>query len=156
MARKISKRYPLRNAYETCLACKKVDIKAIKRLTLEELDAARSICANCVSETAGIYKTDAIATAFEAEIKYKKEVGILHEIIASQQAKIRELKEKNDKSKWYRRGKGATYFKRYSESIKNLQSEGKTQKQISEILGISISSVNKICKELKNYSSYPK
>ena len=75
-----------------------------------------------------------------------------------QEAKIADLQYKNallalelqDKPRFapYRGGKGETYFKRYGATVANLRAEGKTQKQISEILGISISSVNKICKKL--------
>jgi len=148
MARKIESTQPLRSAYDFCLACPKgVDIKGVKDLSLPELNKARTTCANCRGKDEGIYKTDAIATAIEAQTKVKE-----------LEAKIADLQYKNallalelqDKPRFapYRGGKGETYFKRYGATIANLRAEGKTQKQISEILGISISSVNKICKKL--------
>jgi len=105
-------------------------------MSLPELNEARTNCANCRGKDEGIYKTDAIATAIEAQIKVKE-----------LEAKILELQDK-PKFTPYRGGKGETYFKRYGATVANLRAEGKTQKQISEILGISISSVNKICKKL--------
>jgi DNA-binding NarL/FixJ family response regulator len=141
MARKISSDQPLRSAYDFCLACPKgVDIKGVKDMSLSELNEARTNCANCRGRDDGIYKLDAIATAIEAQIKVK-ELQYMNALLAL------ELQEK-PKFKPYRGGKGSTYFKRYGAIIANLRAEGKTQKQISEILGISISSVNKICKKL--------
>ena len=137
MARKIESTQPLRSAYDFCLACPKgVDILKVKSMSLPELNEARTKCANCRGKDEGIYKTDAIATAIEAQIKVKE-----------LEAKILELQDK-PKFTPYRGGKGETYFKRYSETIAKLRAEGKTQKQVSEILGISIASVNKICKKL--------
>jgi len=137
MARKIESTQPLRSAYDFCLACPKgVDILKVKSMSLPELNEARTNCANCRGKDEGIYKTDAIATAIEAQIKVKE-----------LEAKILELQDK-PKFTPYRGGKGETYFKRYGATVANLRAEGKTQKQISEILGISISSVNKICKKL--------
>ena len=148
MARKIESTQPLRSAYDYCLNCPKgVDILKVKSMSLPELNEARTKCANCISRDDGIYKLDAIATAIEAQGKVKQ-----------LEAKIADLQYKNallalelqDKPRFapYRGGKGETYFKRYGAIIANLRAEGKTQKQISEILGISISSVNKICKKL--------
>lgn len=148
MARKISSDQPLRSAYDFCLDCPKgVDIKGIKDLSLPELNEARTKCANCRGKDDGIYKLDAISTAIEAQGKVKQ-----------LEAKIADLQYKNallalelqDKPRFapYRGGKGETYFKRYGATVANLRAEGKTQKQISEILGISIASVNKICKKL--------
>ena len=148
MARKIESTQPLRSAYDFCLDCPKgVDIQGVKDMSLTELNAARTKCANCRGKDDGIYKLDAIATAIEAQGKVKQ-----------LEAKIADLQYKNallalelqDKPRFapYRGGKGETYFKRYGATVANLRAEGKTQKQISEILGISIASVNKICKKL--------
>lgn len=135
MARKIESTQPLRSAYDFCLACPKgVDILKVKSMSLPELNEARTKCANCRSSGEGIYKTDAIATAIEAQTKVKE-----------LEAEIADLKSK---FKPYRGGKGSTYIKRYGETIANLRAEGKTQKQIAKILGISVASVNKICKKL--------
>lgn len=141
MARTIKSDQPLRSAYDYCLNCPKgVNIKGVKDLSLPELNEARTKCANCRGKDDGIYKLDAIATAIEAQGKVKQ----LEAKIADLQHKL----EDTPKFKPYRGGKGSTYFKRYGAIIANLRAEGKTQKQISEILGISISSVNKICKKL--------
>lgn len=112
MAKKISSDQPLRSAFDYCLTnCKKeVDIRRVKYMTLEELNNTRDKCANCRSGDGGIYKTDAIATAIEAQIKVKEleividklkegstykdlenEIKTLKEIIYNQQAKIKEL-----------------------------------------------------------------
>lgn len=148
MARTIKSDQPLRSAYDYCLNCPKgVDILKVKSMSLPELNEARTKCANCISRDDGIYKLDAIATAIEAQGKVKQ----LEDEIADLQYKnallALELQEK-PKFTPYRGGKGSTYFKRYGATVANLRAEGKTQKQISEILGISISSVNKICKKL--------
>jgi len=148
MARKIESTQPLRSAYDYCLDCPKgVDIQGVKDMSLPELNEARTKCANCISRDDGIYKLDAIATAIEAQGKVKQ----LEAEIADLQYKNALLAlELQDKPRFtpYRGGKGETYIKRYGATVANLRAEGKTQKQISEILGISISSVNKICKKL--------
>ena len=147
MARKIESTQPLRSAYDYCLDCPKgVDIQGVKDMSLAELNEARTICMNCRGKN-GIYKLDAIATAIEAQGKVKQ----LEAEIADLQYKNALLAlELQDKPRFtpYRGGKGETYIKRYGATVANLRAEGKTQKQISEILGISISSVNKICKKL--------
>jgi len=137
MAKKIESTQPLRSAYDYCLNCPKgVNIQSVKDLSLPELNTARTNCANCRGKDDGIFKLDAIATAIEAQIKVKE-----------LEAKIADLQHK-PKFTPYRGGKGETYFKRYGATIANLRAEGKTQKQISEILGISVASVNKLCKKL--------
>jgi len=103
-----------------------VDIYADpETLSLELLNMYRSTCSVCKQGGGDVapYKYDLNNRASRAE------------------RKVKEFKP-------YRGGKGETYFKKYAESIRNLRAEGKTQKQISTILGISISSVNKICKKL--------
>ena len=139
----------LRSAYDYCFNnCPKgIDFTDIDTLNLQELGKLRNKCAGCKDANDGIYKLDAIATAIEAQGKVKQ-----------LEAKIADLQYKNallalelqDKPRFapYRGGKGETYFKRYGATVANLRAEGKTQKQISEILGISIASVNKICKKL--------
>ena len=148
MARKISSDQPLRSAYDFCLDCPKgVDIKGVKDMSLTELNTARTNCANCRGKDDGIYKLDAIATAIEAQGKVKQLEAEIADLQYKNALLALELQEK-PKFTPYRGGKGSTYFKRYGAIIANLRAEGKTQKQISEILGISISSVNKICKKL--------
>lgn len=148
MAGKIESTQPLRSAYDYCLDCPKgVDIQGVKDLSLVELNEARTKCANCRSLGDGIYKTDAIATAIEAQIKVKELEAKIADLQYKNALLALELEEK-PKFAPYRGGKGETYFKRYGETIANLRAEGKTQKQISDILGISIASVNKICKKL--------
>ena len=148
MARKIESTQPLRSAYDYCLNCPKgVDILKVKSMSLPELNEARTKCANCISRDDGIYKLDAIATAIEAQGKVKQLEDEIADLQYMNALLALELQEK-PKFAPYRGGKGETYFKRYGAIIANLRAEGKTQKQISEILGISISSVNKICKKL--------
>jgi hypothetical protein len=156
----------LRSAYDYCFNnCPEgIDFTDIDTLNLQELGSLRNKCAGCKSSSKGIYKLDAILTAHKGQTKAVSLKGVIEakekELERSKEAitGLLELmhktskKEQEAKAKWFKVGRGATYFKRYSESIKNLQAEGKTQKQMAEILGISIGSVNKICKELKNSS----
>lgn len=58
-----------------------------------------------------------------------------------------ELQNKNRK---YQIGKRETYSKRYGASILKLKSEGKTIRQIADILNISPTSVTKVIKLLNN------
>ena len=148
MARKISSDQPLRSAYDFCLDCPKgVDIKGVKNLSLPELNEARTKCANCRGKDDGIYKLDAIATAIEAQGKVKQLEAEIADLQYKNALLALELQEK-PKFTPYRGGKGETYFKRYGATVANLRAEGKTQKQIAKILGISVASVNKICKKL--------
>lgn len=148
MARTIKSDQPLRSAYDYCLNCPKgVDILKVKSMSLPELNEARTTCANCISRDDGIYKLDAIATAIETQGKVKQLEAKIADLQYKNALLALELQEK-PKFKPYRGGKGSTYFKRYGAIIANLRAEGKTQKQISDILGISIASVNKICKKL--------
>lgn len=148
MARPIESDQPLRSAYDYCLNCPKgVDILKVKSMSLPELNEARSICSNCRGKDEGIYKTDAIATAIEAQTKVKELEAKIADLQYKNAILALELQEK-PKFTPYRGGKGETYFRRYGATVANLRAEGKTQKQISEILGISLASVNKICKKL--------
>ena len=161
----------LRSAYDYCFNnCPEgIDFTDIDTLNLQELGNLRNKCAGCKDTKKGIYKLDAILTAHKGQTKAVNLEGEVEALKGMIEAKEKELerskeaitgllelmhktskKEQEAKAKWFKVGRGATYFKRYSESIKNLQAEGKTQKQMAEILGISIGSVNKICKELKN------
>ena len=156
----------LRSAYDYCFNnCPEgIDFTDIDTLNLQELGNLRNKCARCKDSNDGIYKLDAILTAYKGQTKavsLEGEVEALKKELEQSKRAITGLlelmhktskKEQEAKAKWFKVGRGATYFKRYSESIKNLQAEGKTQKQMAEILGISIGSVNKICKELKNSS----
>ena len=163
----------LRSAYDYCFNnCPEgIDFSNIDTLNLTELGSLRNKCARCKSTKEGIYKLDAILTAHKGQTKavsLEGEIEALKKVIEAKEKELEQYKERitallelmhkkskeeqEAKAKWFKKGRGATYFKRYSESIKNLQAEGKTQKQMAEILGISIGSVNKICKELK-YSS---
>ena len=151
MARKIESTQPLRSAYDYCLNCPKgVDILKVKSMSLPELNEARSKCANCISRDDGIYKLDAIATAIEAQGKVKQLEAEIADLQYKNALLALELLELQEKPKFtpYRGGKGETYIKRYGATVANLRAEGKTQKQIAKILGISVASVNKICKKL--------
>lgn len=148
MARPIKSDQPLRSAYDYCLDCPKgVDIQGVKDMSLPELNKARTKCANCISRDDGIYKLDAIATAIEVQGKAKQLEAEIADLQYKNALLALELQEK-PKFTPYRGGRGETYIKRYGATIANLRAEGKTQKQIAEILGISVASVNKICKKL--------
>lgn len=90
-------------------------------LSESEIESMRFSCASCRSfGKTGIYKADAIMSALE-----------LH-----QQS---QFKNKNI-------GKKPTRKKQYGTAIKNLREQGKTIREIAEILGISKTTVHKIIK----------
>lgn len=110
-----------------CLKCK---YNVLERFQSEEitLKQARAICANCKFGKAGIYKFDIVFSLADTAEKLK----------AAEQWKQNRPKGKKD-----------TYTKRYGTAIKQLQEEGKTVRQIAEILGISAPTIVKITKKLK-------
>ncbi len=89
------------------------------------LDEARKICAYCKYGKNGIYKFDIAFTA-------------------------QSLSNQSLNKRFVGTGKKATYFKRYGEAIKNLKNEGKSNRQIAAIIGISQDTVRKILKQLEN------
>lgn len=107
---------------EHCYKCKLPSEYAAGNITLEQ---ARTKCANCHFGNLRLYKFDIIVQLFtsigEGQVTFKRNT----------------------------KGKGSTYFKRYGAAISKLQNEGKTVRQIAELLGISPTSVIKVSKELK-------
>lgn len=126
---------------ERCYKCKLPSEYAVGNLTLEQ---ARTKCANCHFGSLRLYKFDIIVQLLDKSEKAdskaeKKEPAQVQTSPGEGQVTFK----RNTK------GKGATYFKRYGSAISKLQSEGKTVRQIAELLGISPTSVIKVSNELK-------
>lgn len=114
----------VQNLEDYCLKCKyNVPTKFAQGDI--SLDVARKTCANCKFGKQGIYKFDIVYTLWGA---------------------LGKLKSVPERPK----GKKATYCKRYGTAVKQLQAEGKTVREIAQILGISPTSVIKISKELRS------
>ncbi len=113
----------VQNLEEYCLKCK---YEVPTKFATGEigLDVARKTCANCKFGKQGIYKFDIVYTLWGA-------LG-----------KLKSIPERP-------KGKKATYTKRYGVAVERLQAEGKTVREIAEILGISPTSVIKVSKELR-------
>ena len=112
---------------ERCYKCKLAEDYQEGRISLEQ---ARTKCGNCHFGSLRIYKFDIILHLFSNKAK-------------SERADQKQTTSLN------RSGKKETYFKRYGTAIAKLQSEGRTVRQIAEILGISPTSVIKVSKLLK-------
>ncbi len=112
---------------ERCYKCKLAEDYQEGRITLEQ---ARTKCGNCHFGSLRIYKFDIILHLF------------------SNKAKSDQIYQK-PQQKLNSSGKKETYSKRYGTAIAMLQSEGRTVRQIAEILGISPTSVIKVSKLLK-------
>lgn len=126
---------------ERCYKCKLPSEYAAGNMTLEQ---ARTKCANCHFGSLRLYKFDIIVQLLDksenADSKAEKKEP------AQKPASPGEGQVTFNRNT---KGKGATYFKRYGSAIRTLQSEGKTVRQIAEMLGISPTSVIKVSKELK-------
>ena len=112
----------LQNIADFCLKCR---VRVPERfsdgsLTLEQ---ARSLCASCRFGKSGIYKFD---IAFHLFLT------------------VQSVPSASERPK----GKKSTYTKRYGTAVSKLHKEGKTTRQIAEILGISPTSVTKILREI--------
>ena len=120
----------IQNVVDYCLKCFNMERLLNKRkqgidITEKELQDIRFICARCRSfDNSGIYKADAILTSLE-----------MHE-------KLNELSKKRNV------GKKPVREKQYGTAIRNLRAEGKTIRQIAEVLGISKTTVQKILKSV--------
>lgn len=114
----------VQNLEDYCLKCK-YEIPQKFRDEKITLDTARRTCANCKFGKSGIYKFDIVYTLWD---------------------KLGKLRSVPDRPK----GKKATYFKRYGSAIERLQSDGKSVREIAEILGISPTSVIKVSKQLRS------
>lgn len=123
---------------ERCYKCKLPSDYAAGNLTLEQ---ARTKCANCHFGSLRLYKFDIIVQLLDKS----KAAG------TTEKKKPATATGEGQKITFNRntKGKGATYLKRYGAAIRKLQDEGKTVRQIAELLGISPTSVIKVSKELK-------
>ena len=116
------------NVTEHCLKCHKVLPLLDKRLNGEELtekevEYIRLECRYCRSfDSKGIYKADAILSLLELYIKFTR------------------FKRNT--------GKKPVRKKQYGAAVQNLRKEGKTIRQIADILGIAKSTVQRILKDL--------
>lgn len=133
---------------ERCYKCKLPSEYAAGKLTLEQ---ARTKCANCHFGSLRLYKFDIIVQLLDksknADSKAEKKEPAQ---VPTSPGEGLITFNRNTK------GKGATYFKRYGAAISKLQSEGKTVRQIAELLGISPTSVVKISNELKRSAAEQK
>lgn len=130
---------------ERCYKCKLPSEYAAGNMTLEQ---ARTKCANCHFVSLRLYKFDIIVQLLDksenADSKAeKKEPAQKQTSPGDNTGKGKVTFNRNSK------GKGATYLKRYGSAIRSLQKEGKTVRQIAELLGISPTSVIKVSKELQ-------
>lgn len=120
---------------ERCYKCKLPSEYGEGKITLEQ---ARTKCANCHFGSLRLYKFDIIMQLFNSNTEQKK---------------IEPVQEKTSSCQSVtglnRGGKRETYTKRYGVAITKLQNEGKTIRQIADILGISPTSVTKVIKLLK-------
>lgn len=114
----------VQNLEDYCLKCKHGVPQNFKDGSIT-LDQARRTCANCKFGKQGIYKFDIVYTLWGA-------LG-----------KFRSVPERP-------KGKKPTYVKRYGTAIEKLQAEGKTVREIANILGISPTSVIKVSKEIRS------
>lgn len=112
---------------ERCYKCKLAEDYQEGRITLEQ---ARTKCGNCHFGSLRIYKFDIILHLFSNRTNSESD-------------------HQNTGKALNHSGKKETYSKRYGTAIAKLQSEGRTVRQIAEILGISPTSVIKVSKLLK-------
>jgi predicted transcriptional regulator len=145
----------LRSAYDYCFNnCPEgIDFTDIDTLNLSELGKLRNKCARCKDANDGIYKLDAILTAYKGQTKavsLEGEVEALKGMIERYKEAITDLLEqlqKTSKEKVDRNvGRKPTIAKTYGKKIDALKKEGKSQRAIAEQLGISTTSVNNYLK----------
>ena len=149
----------LRSAYDYCFNnCPKgIDFTDIDTLNLSELGNLRNKCAGCKSDKDGIYKLDAILTAYKGQTKavnLEGEVEALKGIIEAKEKELEQYKRaitdllelmlKTSKEPKFKpnTGRKPTIAKTYGKQIDALKKEGKSQRAIAKQLGISITSVN--------------
>lgn len=116
----------VQNLEDYCLKCKydTPNKFVCGDITLEQ---ARRTCSNCKFGKSGIYKFDIVFTLWD---------------------KLGKLQAVSDRPK--PTGKKPTYVKRYGAAVFRLQADGKTVREIAQILGISPTSVIKISKEMRS------
>ena len=149
----------LRSAYDYCFNnCPRgIDFTSIDTLNLQELGKLRNKCAGCKDANDGIYKLDAILTAYKGQTKavnLEGEVEALKGIIEAKEKELEQYKKsitalleqmyKTSKEPKFRpnTGRKPTIAKTYGKKIDSLKKEGKSQRAIAEQLGISVTSVN--------------
>lgn len=149
----------LRSAYDYCFNnCPMgIDFTSIDTLNLQELGKLRNKCAGCKNANDGIYKLDAILTAYKGQIQavnLEGEVEALKGIIEAKEKELERSKEaitalleqmyKTSKIPKFKPnvGRKPTIAKTYGKKIDALKKEGKSQRAIAEQLGISTTSVN--------------
>lgn len=119
----------IQNLNDYCLSCKhQIPEKfSAEEITLEE---ARTKCGNCKFGKQGVFKFDIVYTLWQQLEKEKNKTYITKRPT----------------------GKKETYTRRYGQAIEKLKAEGKTIREIANILGISPTSVTKVIKNLKEKS----
>lgn len=110
---------PLADAIDFCGTCENLHVNVDDSNALAE---AREICQRCKRDNHGIYKFDAIYTAYQAHMDAIKP----------------------------NKGKKSTVNKRYGDAIRSLRADGKSQREIAKILQISPTTVNKFLKHYCN------
>ena len=110
-----------------CYKCKLAEQFQEGRITLEQ---ARAKCGNCHFGSLRIYKFDIILELF------------------CNKGNSERADEKPSRA-FTSSGKKETYTKRYGTAIARLQNEGRSVRQIAEILGISPTSVIKVSKLMR-------
>jgi len=119
MATRQMRETPLANVIDFCGDCP-YDNLFVDVSDSEALAQARETCQRCKRNNLGIYKFDAIYTAYQAHMDAIKP----------------------------NKGKKSTVAKRHGEAIKSLRAEGKSQREIAAMLKLSPTTVNKFLKQL--------
>lgn len=125
---------PLKNVTENCMDCfvMKMILDKTKTIGTDEygnsanIKDLRDTCMRCKKGSKGIYKYDAIRTALDLYEENKQ------------------LKRKLNK------GKKATALKKYGTVVRNLRNDGKSIREIAQIVGISTNTVMKILNSINN------
>lgn len=112
---------------EHCYKCQLAEDYRAGKISLEQ---ARAKCGNCHFGSLRIYKFDIILHLFSNKPNSERA-------------------HQNKGTALNRSGKKETYSKRYGTAIAKLQNEGRSVRQIAEILGISPTSVIKVSKILR-------
>ena len=125
---------PLKNVTENCMDCfvMKMILDATQTIGTDEygnsakIEDLRNTCMRRKKGSKGIYKYDAIRTALDLYEENKQ------------------LKRKLNK------GKKATALKKYGTAVRNLRKDGKSIREIAQIVGISTTTVMKILNSINN------
>lgn len=131
---KMANNEPLKNVTENCINCNVMHFILNESKTSGtnslgqnfKIDVFRNTCMRCKKGSKGIYKYDAIRTALDLYEENKQ------------------LKRKLNK------GKKATALKKYGTVVRNLRNDGKSIREIAQIVGISTNTVMKILNSINN------